>query len=76
MKFSNMCNKSELMLQENQTGAEGKETETLEAKKSSLKVLRKVNNNTLSPMDPLLSLPETGKKTSPEHYASLCSESR
>ena len=68
MKFSNMCNKSELMLQGNQTDAEGKDTETLEAKKSSLKVLRKVNNNTQSPMDPLLSLPETGKKTSPEHY--------
>ncbi|XP_055269266.1 protein TOPAZ1 [Moschus berezovskii] len=68
MKFSNMCNKSELMLQGNQTGAEGKETETLESKKSSLKVLRKVNNNTQSLMDPLLSLPETGKKTSPEHY--------
>ncbi|XP_057560300.1 protein TOPAZ1 [Hippopotamus amphibius kiboko] len=68
VKFSNVYNKSELMLHENQTGAEGKETETLEAKKSPLKVLRKVNNNTLSPMDHLLSLPETREKTSPEHH--------
>lgn len=51
MKFSNVYNKYELVLQENKTGAEGKETETLEAKKSPLEVLRKVNNNTLSPMD-------------------------
>ncbi|XP_060020061.1 protein TOPAZ1 [Lagenorhynchus albirostris] len=68
MKFSNVYNKYELVLQENKTGAEGKETETLEAKKSPLEVLRKVNNNTLSPMDHLLSLPETGKKTSHEHH--------
>ncbi|XP_041589675.1 protein TOPAZ1 [Vulpes lagopus] len=68
MNFSNVYNKSELVLQENQTGAEGKETETLEAKKSPLKVLRKINHNTFSPMDHLVSLPETAeKKTSPEH---------
>uniref|UniRef100_A0A8C3X2M9 Protein TOPAZ1 n=1 Tax=Catagonus wagneri TaxID=51154 RepID=A0A8C3X2M9_9CETA len=68
LKFSNVYNKSELVLQENQTGAENKEAEILEAKKCPLKVLRKVNHNTLSPMDHLLSLPETvGKKTSPEH---------
>ncbi|XP_030685858.1 protein TOPAZ1 [Globicephala melas] len=68
MKFSNVYNKYELVLQENKTGAESKETETLEAKKSPLEVFRKVNNNTLSPMDHLLSLPETGKKTSHEHH--------
>ncbi|KAF3826969.1 hypothetical protein GH733_002455, partial [Mirounga leonina] len=66
MNFSNVYSKSELVLQENQTGAEGKGAETLEAKKSPLKVLRKINHNTFSPMDHLLSLPETaGKKTSP-----------
>ncbi|XP_044893915.1 protein TOPAZ1 isoform X2 [Felis catus] len=64
----NVYNKTELVLQDNQTGAEGKGAETLEAKKSPLKVLRKVNHNTLSPMDHLLSLPEIGKKTSPEHH--------
>uniref|UniRef100_A0A8C0SML5 Protein TOPAZ1 n=1 Tax=Canis lupus familiaris TaxID=9615 RepID=A0A8C0SML5_CANLF len=68
MNFSNVYNKSELVLQENQTSAEGKETETLEAKKSPLKVLRKISHNTFSPMDHLVSLPETAeKKTSPEH---------
>ncbi|XP_073758812.1 protein TOPAZ1 isoform X4 [Callorhinus ursinus] len=69
MNFSNVYSKSELVLQENQTGAEGKGAETLEAKKSPLKVLRKINHNTFSPMDHLLSLPETaGKKTSPGHH--------
>uniref|UniRef100_A0A673TME7 Protein TOPAZ1 n=1 Tax=Suricata suricatta TaxID=37032 RepID=A0A673TME7_SURSU len=62
----NVYNKSELVLQENQTGTEGKGAETLEAKKSPLKVLRKVNQTTLSPVDHLLSLPEIGKKPSPE----------
>nr|KAF6421408.1 testis and ovary specific PAZ domain containing 1 [Molossus molossus] len=61
MNFSNM-HKSELLLQENQTGAEGKEAETS-------KVLRKVNHNTHSPMDHLSHLPETvGKKTSPKNH--------
>ncbi|XP_058412077.1 protein TOPAZ1 isoform X1 [Diceros bicornis minor] len=68
MNFSNVYSKSELVLQENQTSAEGKAAETLEDKKSPLKVSRKVNHNTLSPMDHLSSLPETGKKTSPEHH--------
>ncbi|KAB1253920.1 Protein TOPAZ1 [Camelus dromedarius] len=69
MKFSNVYNKSELVLPESQTGPEGKEAETLEAKKSPLKVLRKVNHDTLSATDHLLSLPEIeGKKTSPEHH--------
>nr|XP_015107567.2 protein TOPAZ1-like [Vicugna pacos] len=69
MKFSNVYKKSELVLPESQTGAEGKEAETLEAKKSPLKVLRKVNHDTLSATDHLLSLPEIeGKKTSPEHH--------
>ncbi|XP_070348892.1 protein TOPAZ1 isoform X4 [Equus asinus] len=69
MNFCNVYNKSELVLQENQMSAEGKEAETLEAKKNPLKVLRKVNPNTLSPMDHLSHFPETvGKKTSPEHH--------
>uniref|UniRef100_A0A7N5KP07 Protein TOPAZ1 n=1 Tax=Ailuropoda melanoleuca TaxID=9646 RepID=A0A7N5KP07_AILME len=69
MNFLNVYSKSELVLQENQTGAEGKGAETLEAKKSPLKVLRKINHNTLSSMDHLLSVPETaGKKTSPGHH--------
>ncbi|XP_027624589.1 protein TOPAZ1 isoform X2 [Tupaia chinensis] len=69
MNFSNVCNKSELLLQENQMGGEGKETETLEAKRSPLKVLRKANHDTLSPMDHLFSVPETvGKKKSPGHH--------
>uniref|UniRef100_A0A2K6F4I7 Protein TOPAZ1 n=1 Tax=Propithecus coquereli TaxID=379532 RepID=A0A2K6F4I7_PROCO len=64
MNFSNVCNKSELVLQENQMGAKGKE-----AKKNSSNILRKVNHNVHSPMDHLLSLPETvGKKTSPGHH--------
>uniref|UniRef100_A0A671F4E1 Protein TOPAZ1 n=1 Tax=Rhinolophus ferrumequinum TaxID=59479 RepID=A0A671F4E1_RHIFE len=68
MNFSNVYNKCELLLQGNQTGAEGKQAETLEAKKSPLVLLRKVNHNTLSPVDHLLSLPKTvGKKASPEH---------
>lgn len=62
MNFPNVYNKSELLLQENQTGAEGKEAETL-------KDLRKVNHNTLSAMDHLSSLPEIeGKDTSPDHH--------
>lgn len=61
MNFSNVPNKSELLLQENHMGAESKEAKTL-------KILRKANHNTLSPMDHLSSLPEkVGKKTSPEH---------
>ncbi|XP_053077773.1 protein TOPAZ1 isoform X4 [Acinonyx jubatus] len=68
MNCCNVYNKTELVLQDNQTGAGGKGAETLEAKKSPLKVLRKVNHNTLSPVDHLLSLPEIGKKTSPEHH--------
>uniref|UniRef100_A0A8D1LMJ0 Protein TOPAZ1 n=1 Tax=Sus scrofa TaxID=9823 RepID=A0A8D1LMJ0_PIG len=68
VKFSKVYNQSELVLQENQTGAESKEAETLEAKKCPLKALRKINHDTLSPVNHLLSLPETlGKKTSPEH---------
>uniref|UniRef100_A0A8C9AM91 Protein TOPAZ1 n=1 Tax=Prolemur simus TaxID=1328070 RepID=A0A8C9AM91_PROSS len=69
MNFSNECNKSELVLQENQMGAKGKEAETSEAKKNSSNILRKVNHNVHSPMDHLLSLPETvGKKPSPGHH--------
>ncbi|XP_059124946.1 protein TOPAZ1 [Peromyscus eremicus] len=66
LNFSNVCNNSELVLQENQMGVEGKETETLEPKKSFLKALRKINHNTLSPVDHLC-LPETVGKTSPRH---------
>ncbi|XP_076985734.1 protein TOPAZ1 isoform X2 [Tamandua tetradactyla] len=67
MTFSNVYNKSELVLQENQMFVADKEG-TLEAKKSPLNVLRKVNQNMLPRMDHSLSLPETvGKKTSPEH---------
>ncbi|KAK2499610.1 hypothetical protein MC885_004707, partial [Smutsia gigantea] len=70
--FSNVCNKSGLVLQGNQMGAESKEAETLEAKKRPSKGLRKVNRNTLSPIHHLLSLPETvGKKTSPEHVNAM-----
>ncbi|KAM8758833.1 protein TOPAZ1 [Rhynchonycteris naso] len=62
MNFSNVYNKSELLSQKNQMGGESKEAETL-------KVLTKVNHHTLSPMDHLVSLPETvGKKASPEHH--------
>ncbi|XP_064130321.1 protein TOPAZ1 [Loxodonta africana] len=68
MSFSNVYNKSALVLQENQVCAESKEARTLETKKDPYKVLRNVNHNTHSPMDHSLSLPETvGKKTSPEH---------
>uniref|UniRef100_A0A8D2D9T9 Protein TOPAZ1 n=1 Tax=Sciurus vulgaris TaxID=55149 RepID=A0A8D2D9T9_SCIVU len=64
MDFSNVSNRSELVLQENQMSTDGKETETLEANKSPLKGF-----NILSPMNHLLSLPETvGKKTSPGHH--------
>ncbi|VTJ65715.1 Hypothetical predicted protein [Marmota monax] len=64
MDFSNMSNKSELILQENQMSTDGKEAETLEASESPLKGL-----NILSPMDHLLSLPETaGRKPSPGHH--------
>ncbi|KAM4855383.1 protein TOPAZ1 [Urocitellus parryii] len=64
MDFCNMSNKSELILQENQMSTDGKEAETLEASKSPLKGL-----NILSPMDHLLSLPETaGRKPSPGHH--------
>ncbi|XP_040595692.1 protein TOPAZ1 isoform X2 [Mesocricetus auratus] len=66
LNFSNVYNSSELVLQENQMGAEGKETETLESKKSFLKALRKINHNILSPVDHLC-LPETVGKTSPRH---------
>ncbi|XP_072796888.1 protein TOPAZ1 isoform X1 [Vicugna pacos] len=69
MKFSSVYNKSELVLPESQTGAEVKEAETLEDKKSPLKVLRKVNHDSLSATDHLLSLPGLeGKKPSPEHH--------
>ncbi|XP_054549319.1 protein TOPAZ1 isoform X3 [Talpa occidentalis] len=69
VSISNVYNKSELVLHENKTVAKGKETETLEARKSPLKVLRKANHNILSPTDHLLSLPETaGEKPSPEHH--------
>ncbi|XP_037704513.1 protein TOPAZ1 isoform X2 [Choloepus didactylus] len=68
MTFSNVYNKSELVLQENQMCAEYKEG-TLEVKKSPLNVLRKVNQNALSPRDHSLSLPETvGKNPSLEHH--------
>lgn len=66
LNFSNVYNNSELVLQENQVGVEGKETETLEPKKSFLKALRKINHNTLSPVDHLC-LPEIVEKTSPRH---------
>ncbi|KAG8521503.1 Protein TOPAZ1, partial [Galemys pyrenaicus] len=73
VSFSSVYNKSELILHENKTVAEGKETETLEAKKlSPLKVLRKANHNTLSPVSHLLSLPETvGEKPSTEHVNAM-----
>uniref|UniRef100_A0A2K5YY39 Protein TOPAZ1 n=1 Tax=Mandrillus leucophaeus TaxID=9568 RepID=A0A2K5YY39_MANLE len=65
MNFSNEYNKSELMLQENQMIADGKEVET----KSPLNVLRKVSHNTVSLMDHLLSVPEmVEKETSSEHH--------
>uniref|UniRef100_A0A8C5WAM8 Protein TOPAZ1 n=1 Tax=Microcebus murinus TaxID=30608 RepID=A0A8C5WAM8_MICMU len=64
MNFSNVYNKSELVLQENQMGAKGKET-----KKNSSNILRKVNHNVHSSMDHLLSLPETVEKNpSPGHH--------
>ncbi|XP_073088553.1 protein TOPAZ1 [Manis javanica] len=63
--FSNVCNKPGLVLQGNQMAAESKEAE---AKKCPSEHFRKVNHNTVSPIDHLLSLPETGKKTSPEHH--------
>ncbi|KFO33284.1 hypothetical protein H920_05472 [Fukomys damarensis] len=66
--FSTMWNESELVLKENQIGMEGKEVETSEAKKSPLKVLRRENHNTFSPMDHLSSLPETEEKLSAEHH--------
>ncbi|CAH6777590.1 protein TOPAZ1 [Phodopus roborovskii] len=66
LNFSNVYNSSELVLQENQMGAEGKETETLEPKRSFLKALRKINHNTLSPVDHLC-VPEIVGKTSPRH---------
>ncbi|XP_066207328.1 protein TOPAZ1 [Saccopteryx leptura] len=60
MNFSNVYNKSESLSQKNQMGGE--------SKAETLKVLTKVNYHTLSPMDHLVSLPETvGKKTSPGH---------
>ncbi|XP_031519287.1 protein TOPAZ1 isoform X2 [Papio anubis] len=65
MNFSNEYNKSELMLQENQMIADGKEAET----KSPLNVLRQVSHNTVSLMDHLLSVPEmVEKETSSEHH--------
>ncbi|XP_023087598.1 protein TOPAZ1 [Piliocolobus tephrosceles] len=65
MNFSNEYKKSELMLQENQMIADGKEAET----KSSLNVLRKVSHNTVSLMDHLLSAPEmVERETSSEHH--------
>uniref|UniRef100_H0XLF6 Protein TOPAZ1 n=1 Tax=Otolemur garnettii TaxID=30611 RepID=H0XLF6_OTOGA len=67
MNLSNVFNKTELMLQDNQMGAKSKEGETLESKKSSSNILRKVNQNVHSPMDHLLSIPETEIKTSPGH---------
>nr|KAF6335921.1 testis and ovary specific PAZ domain containing 1 [Pipistrellus kuhlii] len=68
MNFSNVPNKSELLLQENHMGAESKEAKTL-------KILRKANHKSLSPMDHLPSLPETvEKKTSPEHLVNTMSQ--
>ncbi|XP_052045216.1 protein TOPAZ1 [Apodemus sylvaticus] len=67
LPLSNVCNSSELVLQENQMGMEGKETETLEPKKSFLKALRKINHNTLPPMDHLC-FPETVGKTTSRHH--------
>ncbi|XP_041910738.1 protein TOPAZ1 isoform X2 [Arvicola amphibius] len=66
LNFSNVYNNSELVLQENQMGVEGKETETIEPKKSFLKALRKISQNTFSPVDHLC-LPEAVEKTSPRH---------
>lgn len=66
LNFSNVYNNSELVLQENHMGVEGKETEALEPKKSFLKALRKISHNTLSPVDHLC-LPEAVEKTSPRH---------
>ncbi|XP_031200430.1 protein TOPAZ1 isoform X2 [Mastomys coucha] len=67
LTLSNVFNSSELVLQENQMGMEGKETETLESKKNFLKALRKVNHNILPPVDHLC-LPETVGKTSSRHH--------
>ncbi|XP_050996235.1 protein TOPAZ1 [Acomys russatus] len=64
LNFPKVCNNSELMLQENQVGMEGKETEP---KKGFLKALRKINHKTPSPVDHLY-LPETVVKTSPRHH--------
>ncbi|XP_075411681.1 protein TOPAZ1 [Tenrec ecaudatus] len=69
MSFSNGYTKS--VLQENHMCAEYKGTRTLETKKASNKVSKKVNRSTPFPMDHSLSHPETqGKKPSPEHYVS------
>uniref|UniRef100_A0A8L2QH74 Protein TOPAZ1 n=1 Tax=Rattus norvegicus TaxID=10116 RepID=A0A8L2QH74_RAT len=70
LTLSNVCNNSELVLQEHQIGMEGKETETLEHKKSFLKALRKMNHNTLPPVDHLC-LPETVGKTSCRHSTNV-----
>uniref|UniRef100_A0A8C6N0J4 Protein TOPAZ1 n=1 Tax=Mus spicilegus TaxID=10103 RepID=A0A8C6N0J4_MUSSI len=67
LTLSNVCNNSVLVLQENQMGMEGKEAETLEPKKSFLKALRKINHNTLPPVDHLC-LPKTVGKTSSRHH--------
>ncbi|CAO2633086.1 Protein TOPAZ1 [Lemmus lemmus] len=66
LNFSNVYNNSELVLQENQVGVEEKETETSEPKQNFLKALRKINHNTLSPVDHFC-LPETVEKTGPRH---------
>ncbi|XP_012885664.1 PREDICTED: testis- and ovary-specific PAZ domain-containing protein 1 [Dipodomys ordii] len=62
MNVSKMCNKSQLISQENLT-MERKDTEpTTEWKKSSCRVVKKINHNTHSQGGHLLSLPEPGEK--------------
>lgn len=57
------------LLNENKTDTEHKEENVLEAKKSPLKILRKLDHNTSSQKDHLVSLPETVEnKTKTEQY--------
>uniref|UniRef100_G1SWC3 Protein TOPAZ1 n=1 Tax=Oryctolagus cuniculus TaxID=9986 RepID=G1SWC3_RABIT len=68
MNFSDVSKSSELVLQENQVGAKGREAENLEDSRSPKIELRKVNHKTLCPVDHLLSLPETVEIKSPRHH--------
>ncbi|XP_049633632.1 protein TOPAZ1 [Suncus etruscus] len=60
------------LLNENKTDTERKEESVLEAKKCPLKFLRKLDHNTSSQKDHLVSLPETVEnKTKTEHYRNI-----